>query len=392
MNWEVRIRVLRNEALTDVEKDLCLEHVRKFHATSSYDLMLAKDGPINGVVLEATLDMYYSDAHDADTQKLLVALTALHTLLKGATLHVWDDYELIGWSKFAGRYDTTGSNDVPEFSLLRHPDFIQLSQLDYDFRFHREAVTHAASRIEAKQTDSQGALLTIHGDPRFVDDEQRGEKRQYFAAWVRNGAEVPLQISSVGATLLTAEGLAVEHTSTHLGMTVRGDARLLVRVPGPPSLRTIAETIALIAETELAFEHFLGHWTLDRATAPPSMQLKAVANEETSPFPVEVTLSGFIDTAHPDRDWRLVIELRPAAASAAARVELALDLVDNEGRTLATQEEFLDLEEGNLVATSIWQGAHELDAVARIELRAMFKVTQRVELGEYKLPPRGSLV
>jgi hypothetical protein len=395
MNWSVTVRVLRDTALSDPERDRLLAHVRQVrdgNGPNAWDLDVATGEPVAGVVAGTRLDLYYRDANDADVEHLCAALTALRGVLEGARTEVCDSYELLGWNPARARYETMGNNDVRRFGFDGGPGFVRLGSLGHHHRFADARITHTAARVELPATPESETALAIDGEPVFVDDVRHGERRRVLAAWLHHqgaAAGPPLLVDRVEATLLDAGGIAVDHDDENLGLHLRRHARLLVTVPGPLAAQRLAKTISLVATTEQTFEHALGRYTVARG--PGAMTLQASPSTEPCPFPVTLALSGVIDVEQPDRNWRFVLELAARQAAVRVRVDVHLDLRDAQGRTLAEVRRSLELVPGpgaaaTRVAIPVWHGAHELGDVTSVEVTGRFEVTRRVALGAWALP------
>lgn len=391
MNWEIRYRLFRDKPLTDEERDSLLKHVRRCRdgIFYSFDLNLPRTPRQDGLIAMHSVDMYYSDAHDSDVPKLLQALTTLRDLVPGASMEVWDSFELVAWNIGLEKFDTMGSNDVPRFDLPATDDtFWGLGGLDYDHRFTTAKVSHSASRIEPDALAEQiEGPIKVSGDPVFVTEERYSEKRLCLATWVKRTGPVPVNIERVEAVLLTDSNDPIDCDWDIAELLVQEEARLVVDVPGHEAVHKIASSVSLTAQVREQFDHTLGDWTLDRDTAPPAMTLVASVHQTPSSWPVRVALGGYIDPNKSDRSWRLIVEVQALTPSYKATGDLTLDFLDDQGRTIATDGQRVHITTDPCrFATSLWHSAHELDSVTRIALRGTFEVTRHLSLGTWKLP------
>lgn len=391
MNLEVLIRLLRDRPLAPEELDALCEHVRRrsdAFQLMGYDLHLATEPRSDGLVAMGRYSTWY-DPDEPEIRMLLEALTELRGVVAGATLEVWDSFELIGWDRSQDRFEMMGVSDVPPFDLPRADSTLTaISSLDSEHRF---AAWTAVSEAEEAPAPSVEAveLLTLVGQPELEPVRSAFDTRLSVRGWLQSG-EVPAHVDSVQLRLHAESGALVALDRESLDQVVEGMHRMELSYDLRPATLEAAHTAELVAEVRTSRRLDLGARPIQGMGTvvpgkPPLVLLDLGEPEVEPPLPCRIS-------AQVDEDYESVllvfVELWPAPGPQDRHAQLRVALCATDGSTLASDSAHVHLDGAGISAVARLRMSTDMRAVltaSHLEISLEDTASQRVGLGRWSL-------
>lgn len=393
MSWNVYYRLLRETPAEPAELDALARHSRQVHkALHDYDLILSTEARTDQVLAHGHVERYY-DPDDADVRTLLDALTALRGIVDRATLEVWDDLELIGWSARSAAFDFMGQSDVQRFSPPSPGDsLVRVSDLSDDHEFGADAWAARPVTVPTQGPTQAEAFLTFTEPPDFRIISDRYTRTLSVQGWLHNPHGVMVTLDDVQLIMRDGAGAAVDAIETGLHQLAAELQFLACRLEVAPGTTSAAR----FADIVLAYSYDAAQ-PLFRATVPPFQTKRDERYRAPLPLEDAPVTAGALPLTTAVRAWhghdyegyvQVIIEVHPEfdATGVSARVRLLCQ--DEAGLALGAGEDRVEFPTGRgpaVASIQVCMPRRRVAHVRRLELDIEASRDIRTSMGRYAL-------
>lgn len=394
MSWNVYFRVVRDRPLEPAELDTLARHSRNIHRSlHDFDLVLATADDGDTTVAHGHAERYY-DPDDAELRKLLNAISQLRGMVEGATVEVWDDFELIGWSGDTQKFDFMGQSDVRRFPLPALSESRRrVSDLPDDHEFGPDAWTARPVLVPAPDRGEGAPTLHMPEPPSFRVLADGWRRQLSVQGWLHNPHGVLAHVQGLTVVLRDDNAMAVDVLDLPLHQPAAELQFVHGKLDVSPGSLGVARQADVTVDYRIEVRQPVARVALDPGVVPPldehyRLPLRGVSVPVAGgPLPLTVQVNAW--HGHRHRGFiQVLVELQPEFVPGDLSAQVRALCRDDTGLAMGAGEVHVEFPtDGSAVvgSISIDLPRSRIAHVRSIDLDLEATRTVRVRLGRYAL-------